>query len=193
MGNATVSQSQTATFLSSSNPDQVKRNVLAGFRDVLLLPVTIVPLTVTFGVNAIVTGGTQAVNGLAMLNPQRWTGQSGSDGNATVAGAPAVVADAEKTKEIDEKAAAAAAELETETELEKAKKELEDGEKMQLLLSLDTVLELIHADRESLKRIETFQAFPGKYGTRVREAIEEVFILLLKAVAGRHIVPACNQ
>lgn len=189
MGNATVSSTQTATFLSSSNPDQVKRNVLAGFRDVLLLPVTIVPLTVTYGVNAIVTGGTQAVNGLAMLNPQRWTGQSGSEGNQTVAGAPAVIADAEKPSEIDEKVV----EADVGAEAEKAKKSLDEGEKMQLLLSLDTVLELIHADRESLKRIETFQAFPGKYGTRVREAIEEVFILLLKAVAGRHIVPACNQ
>jgi recyclin-1 len=49
----------------------VKRNVLASFKDVLLLPVTIVPLTV----NALVTGGTQAVNGLSMLNPQRWANQ----------------------------------------------------------------------------------------------------------------------
>lgn len=56
----------------------MKRNVLAGFRDVLLLPVTIVPLTVSYGVNAIVTGGTQAVNGLSMLNPQKW----GGNGNA---------------------------------------------------------------------------------------------------------------
>jgi recyclin-1 len=69
------------TFLSSSNPDQMKRNVLAGFRDVLLLPVTIVPLTVSYGVKAIVTGGTQAVNGLSMLNPQKW----GGHGNAAAA------------------------------------------------------------------------------------------------------------
>lgn len=60
--------------------------MLAGFKDVLLLPVTIVPRTVTFGVNAIVTGGAQAVNGLAMLNPQRWASQG--SGAARVPDAP---------------------------------------------------------------------------------------------------------
>lgn len=71
----------------------MKRNVLAGFRDVLLLPVTIVPLTVSYGVNAIVTGGTQAVNGLSMLNPQKWAGHN-------AATAPSVEAPAGDTKEI---------------------------------------------------------------------------------------------
>lgn len=78
------------TFLSSSNPDQMKRNVLAGFRDVLLLPVTIVPLTVSYGVNAIVTGGTQAVNGLSMLNPQKWSGHGNAATAAVVDGNPEI-------------------------------------------------------------------------------------------------------
>jgi recyclin-1 len=60
---------------------------------------------------------------------------------------------------------------------------------MQLLLSLDIILELIHADRESLKRIETFKNYTGKYGRKVKEAIEEVFVLLLQAVGNRHIAP----
>lgn len=75
---------EAPTFLNAANPDQVKRNVLAGFRDVLLLPVTIVPRTVTFGVNAIVTGGAQAVNGLAMLNPQRWASQGSGAARVTI-------------------------------------------------------------------------------------------------------------
>jgi hypothetical protein len=45
-----------------------------------MLPVTIVPRTVTFGVNAIVSGGSHAVNGLSMLNPQKWAGSAGSNG-----------------------------------------------------------------------------------------------------------------
>ena len=60
---------------------------------------------------------------------------------------------------------------------------------MQLLLSLDIILELIHADRESLKRIETFKNYTGKYGRKVKDAIEEVFVLLLQAVGNRHIAP----
>lgn len=186
MGNATTAQpTQAATFLSSSNPDQVKRNVLAGFRDALLLPVTIVPLTVSYGMNAIVTGGTQAVNGLAMLNPQRWTGQSGSDGLATTNGSPAVPVDPVEASDIVTKKVE---QLEVDTTTVKG-----GEEHMQLLLSLDTVLEFVHADRECLKRIETFQGYPGKWGVKVREAIEEVFIHLLRAVAGRHIAPACNK
>jgi recyclin-1 len=60
-----------ATFLASQNPAQVKRNVLAGFRDVLLLPVTIIPKTAVYVVSA---GSTAAVSGLSMLNPQNWQG-----------------------------------------------------------------------------------------------------------------------
>ena len=67
---------EQARFLSSHNPALVKRNVLASFTNVLLMPVTIVPRTTVavgkaFG-TALTTGGTAAVQGLAMLNPQRW-------------------------------------------------------------------------------------------------------------------------
>ena len=60
---------------------------------------------------------------------------------------------------------------------------------LDLLLSLDTALELIHADRESLKRAETFSGYPGSYGHRVRDTIEEIFVLLLQALGERHIKP----
>lgn len=71
---------EQARFIGSHNPAQVKRNVLASFTDVLLLPVTIVPRTTVavgraFGA-ALTTGGTAAVQGISMLNPQRW-GASG--------------------------------------------------------------------------------------------------------------------
>lgn len=60
-------------------------------------------------------------------------------------------------------------------------------DKFDLLLSLDTALELIHADRESLKRVETFAGYPGHYGHRVRDTIEEIFVLCLQALGERHI------
>ncbi len=60
---------------------------------------------------------------------------------------------------------------------------------LDLLLSLDTALELIHADRDSLKRAETFSGYPGSYGHRVRDTIEEIFVLLLQALGERHIKP----
>lgn len=62
-------------------------------------------------------------------------------------------------------------------------------DELDLLLSLDTALELIHADREALKRCETFKDYPAPFGHRVRETIEELFILMLQAMGERHIAP----
>ena len=58
---------------------------------------------------------------------------------------------------------------------------------LDLLLSLDVALEIIHADRESLKRVETFAGYPGHYGHRVQDTIEELFILMLQTVGEKHI------
>jgi recyclin-1 len=163
-------------FLTASNPAQLKRNVLAGFRDALLLPVTIVPRTVTFGVNAIVTGGS---HGLSMLNPQKWTGSNGRDYESSEIRKPELV----ENPEIEEK-------IEIAEKIDISEKSGETPfDTLQMLVSLDTSLELIQADRDSLKRVETFSKYPGKTGHKVREAIEEVFILMLKAAGDRHIAP----
>jgi recyclin-1 len=58
---------------------------------------------------------------------------------------------------------------------------------LDLLLSLDVALEIIHADRESLKRVETFAGYPGHYGHRVHDTTEEIFILMLQTVGEKHI------
>jgi recyclin-1 len=57
---------------------------------------------------------------------------------------------------------------------------------LELLLSLDVALEVIHADREALKRVETFAEYPGHYGHRVRDTVEEIFILMLSALREGH-------
>lgn len=208
----------TPTFLTSSNPDQVKRNVLAGFKDVLLLPVTIVPRTVTFGVNAIVAGGNQAVNGLAMLNPQKWGGQGGArvikqeESGEVIFDVPTVEDEkdasvsAEKRQSagsLGEKRQSGGSLSPTNTLTERPPtsrkpsmadlKDEKSFDRLQLLVSLDTALELIQADRDSLKRCETFAKYPGKCGVRVREAIEEIFVLLLKAAGDRHISPGFRK
>ncbi|KAM5539791.1 hypothetical protein V8D89_006604 [Ganoderma adspersum] len=227
----TPANAETARFLGSHNPAQVKRTVLASFTDVLLLPVTIVPRAVGA---AITTGSTAAVQGIQMLNPQRWGGQS-PNGQATspfarmaywnANGKDGYVRDFEKggdgmlfdigADEDDEEPNSAKAKSSGEktprssltsstiaesdsttpsslqstrvsTPSSKAPPALDN---LDLLLSLDTALELIHADRESLKRAETFSGYPGSYGHRVRDTIEEIFVLLLLALGGRHIKP----
>jgi recyclin-1 len=58
---------------------------------------------------------------------------------------------------------------------------------LQLLLSLDVTLELIHSARESLKRLEIFNNYPGASGVRVRETVEEVAGELLGVLGERHV------
>ena len=64
---------------------------------------------------------------------------------------------------------------------------------LDLFLSIDVALELIHADRESLKRVDTFAAYPGQYGHKVQDTIEEVFIFMLQTLAERHLKPGFER
>ncbi|KAG6863874.1 hypothetical protein C0991_002501 [Blastosporella zonata] len=228
-------------FLSSHNPAQVKRNVLASFTSVLLLPVTIVPRTVGAVGGAIVSGGTAAVQGISMLNPARWGG-SGVQGKysggvsksgwgvGAVAGTGATpnggvykaeeeegstvfdvggVDDDEEEEEekkgegVEEKGepdpwnksasssrtslAPTVSSTTTPSHTPAASTSAPPENKLELFLSLDVALEVIHADREALKRVETFAGYPGHYGHRVRDTIEEIFILMLGALGEEHL------
>ncbi|OBZ66423.1 F-box protein pof6 [Grifola frondosa] len=230
----TTATREHARFLGSHNPAQVKRNVLASFTDVLLLPVTIVPRTVGKAVGAAITSGsTAAVQGVAMLNPQRWGATSGlgHSGVGTFGrlslwgsnGKNGYTRDLDNTlfeigdDELDE-ADKIMTEKDRESERTARSSVSSSGtldslstvptsaastristpappllDNLDLLLSLDTALELIHADRESLKRAEIFSGYPGQYGHRVRDTIEEIFVVLLQALSDRHIRPGFQR
>jgi recyclin-1 len=51
----------------------------------------------------------------------------------------------------------------------------------------------LHADRESLKRAEPFAGYPGHYGRRVRDTIEEIFISLLQVLGEKHVFPGFGR
>lgn len=234
-------------FLGSQNPAQVKRNVLASFTDVLLLPVTIVPRTVGNVGKAVGaafnTGSNAAVQGISMLNPQRWGGGGlggTSQRSSKAFGRLSTWGNNENeknwySKEFDKSGNDTLFEIGDVEEDEKQDGQDDHGEDnktkshssvasvssvvttdinstrptsvssrtstpsqgnntsqfdtLELLLSLDIALELIHADRESLKRAETFSGYPGQYGHRVRDTIEEIFVLLLQALSERHMRP----
>ncbi|KAJ4002004.1 exocyst complex component Sec10-like protein [Lentinula boryana] len=216
------SSDASARFLTSNNPSQVKRNVLASFTNVLLLPVTIVPRTVGAVGGALVSGGTAvggaAAQGIAMLNPQRWGGAGGSGW-----GTPNVPEGYRKhgegdemmfeigTDEDDEEEEKDKNELWNEKEdqvdlapppsavplsagtLHTASTSLDQMDQMDTLLSLDVALELVHTSRESLKRLEIFAAYPERIGDRVRDTIEEVFILMLQALGDGHVKPGFSS
>ncbi|KAF9078502.1 exocyst complex component Sec10-like protein [Rhodocollybia butyracea] len=210
----TTEHASQHNFLSSQNPSQVKRNVLASFADVLLLPVTIVPKIGGAVGGALVSGGTAvggaAAQGIAMLNPQRWGGSTnnvpegyrrhGDDDNDMMF---EIGSDDEDENEKDapkathlqlndwgnsEKDVPAAPNSATTAALNQL-------EQLDTLLSLDVALELIQISREALKRLQTFIGYSdhagendkGRIGTRVQDTIEEIFILMLQALGEGHI------
>ncbi|KAJ7714215.1 exocyst complex component Sec10-like protein [Mycena metata] len=208
MAEQATAGSSSTRFLSSHNPAQVKRNVLASFTSVLLMPVTIVPRAVG---GALMTGGNAAVQGIAMLNPQRWGGGSGAVGNGYSrnlelekgTGTMLFEGDEDEDEKAGHKTAASISSasssvtrLDLPSPSSRSTTSLatsvtpstsNSANKLELLLSLDVALELIHADHEALKRVEIFAGYPGHYGHRVRDTIEELFILMLQALGGRHI------
>ncbi|KAF8148471.1 f-box protein pof6 [Crassisporium funariophilum] len=214
---SSTAQAAGATrFLASQNPALVKRNVLASFTSLLLLPVTIVPRTVGVVGGALMTGGTAAVQGIAMLNPQRWVGggMSGIGKGPNVYSRDlegATLFEADEPDEDDPQKQRIVAQKKPPESLAQfdigsptplmtagistplASSSSNTTHQLDLLLSLDVALEIIHADRESLKRVETFAGYPGHYGHRVRDTIEEIFILMLQAVGERHVSKGFSQ
>ncbi|KAF9530496.1 f-box protein pof6 [Crepidotus variabilis] len=199
----------TTQFLSSQNPALVKRNVLASFTNLLLLPVTIVPKTVGAVGGAIMTGGSAAVQGIAMLNPQRWSGGNMPIHNRKTARYSssldhngAALFEVEEDEEDDLEGPMTNGErlnqkpsepFTSEATQTAIRSDTDTSTQLDLLLSLDVALELIHADREALKRVESFAGYPGHYGHRVRDTIEEIFILMLHALGDRHVAKGFTQ
>ncbi|KAF5323093.1 hypothetical protein D9611_009311 [Ephemerocybe angulata] len=200
---SSAAKQDAARFLASQNPAQVKRNVLGAFTNLLLLPVTIVPRTVNAVGGALMTGGSAAVQGISMLNPARWGATSQNENSAysrnLANGGGSILLDEDDELPVPRKAqnsvslnefealsptpliSAGAPPVSASSVIE------EDTHQLDLLLSLDVALELIHADREALKRVEIFAGYPGHYGHRVKDTIEELFILFLQALGERHV------
>ncbi|KAK0536623.1 F-box protein: endocytic membrane traffic, recycling ReCYcling 1 [Tilletia horrida] len=65
--------------------------------------------------------------------------------------------------------------------------------RLQLLLSLDVALELIHLNRDTVKRVETFRGFPGAMGMRVRQEIEGIAVVFLQTLSDRHLTPGLKE
>lgn len=138
---------------------------------------------------ALVAGGSAvggaAVQGIGMLNPARWGGASNQEDGYTknFANSGSLLADEDEPpvrKVLNEKQSSVSLsqfEALSPTPLISAgggaNQPLsamstvtngEDTAQLDLLLSLDVALELIHADRESVKRVEIFGGYPASVG-----------------------------
>lgn len=275
--------------MTAQNPAAVKRSVLTGFRDVLLLPVTVVPRT------AVHVGGAvfrTAGRGVSQLNPLKWqtsTSASGTavsttpreevtrtlprDGGKGVSssgsdaklgymdfsnGAPGLHGDVEAYSAEDEdedgpkspwgdqglmeddwseevrawkQVATKASATANGTDLSVAPRNKRLTEvngsrspsvlsrtstsdfsrpgtpsmaaakqptpvalqKMQLLLSLDTALQMIHFNRDSLKRLETLAHAPTSLQPRIQQVMDRIATAFLLCISDRHVVPGFHK
>lgn len=58
---------------------------------------------------------------------------------------------------------------------------------------MDVALELIHLNRDTLKRIETFRGFPGAYGMRIRQEVEGIAVVFLQTLSEKHLTPGLKE
>lgn len=184
----------------------LKRNVLGSLKDALMVPVNVVPKTVAYSFNALSTVGAGAFQSVAgglitpvlpvsMSSPATASGYKDAQflvdgrvrGNELESwldeNEDAEVGDSQPTQNL-------ALDSSRESTNANVRDEVND---LRLLLSLDVSLKLIAADREALKRVETFESFKGFYGRKVRDTLEEIFIHLLQTLSERHIKPAFTR
>ncbi|KAG2223931.1 hypothetical protein INT45_009383 [Circinella minor] len=66
---------------------------------------------------------------------------------------------------------------------------------MQDLLSLETVLQLIHINKDAERRVERFIkiGFPGRMRGEIQKTFEHIFVSLLKVLGNQHIEPAFDR
>ena len=81
--NASHVNSEPTRFLGTSNPAAVKRNVLASFTNILLLPVTIVPRTVGAVGGAIGGAFRSGVTGTSSKHSSSWISSNSGTSNST--------------------------------------------------------------------------------------------------------------
>ncbi|KAH9968027.1 exocyst complex component Sec10-like protein, partial [Russula dissimulans] len=176
---------QRPTFLASSSPANLKSNVLSTFTNLLLIPVSTIPRTVE-------TVSGAAVHGISMLDPRRWGGTGQANGIGEREGYTKGTDSTNVVLWEDEDHPDDTSVQGDETAISASTSSPQPPpvysyDKLQLLLSLDLTLELIHAARESLKRLEIFVNYPRTYGIRVRETVEEVASELLGVLGERHV------
>ncbi|CAG8512920.1 13449_t:CDS:10 [Ambispora leptoticha] len=62
-------------------------------------------------------------------------------------------------------------------------------EKLQKILSVETALQMVHANKDALRRVGTFVGYPGHMGVKIQETLESIFITLLQTLGPMHLKP----
>lgn len=172
-------EASTESFLMSNvNRQADKRDFLSSFKKVVMMPVNVLP-TMPFTssksstTNTMTPQITTTANGDALEVPSRTStpslAHSGRSPSPRTLEAP--------TTELAAKAAIMTSRLEG----------------IRSLFSIEIALNLTHNAKTSLERVALFVRLGGQTGEEAREQCENIFVLLLQTLGGRHIKPGFDK
>ncbi|KAG0143716.1 hypothetical protein CROQUDRAFT_48442 [Cronartium quercuum f. sp. fusiforme G11] len=172
----------TAGLKSSADAATLKRNVLGSLRDALLLPVSVVPKTVAYSFNALSTvgaGAFQTVTGglitpvlpSSLMSPAPNSGYKDAqflvDGHVPGNELESWLDEEDDAEDDgDGHKSAHVPTISIATDSTANESVVND---LRSMLSLDLCLKLIAANREALKRVESFESYTGFYGRKVHD------------------------
>ncbi|PLW46533.1 hypothetical protein PCANC_08529 [Puccinia coronata f. sp. avenae] len=208
---------------SAKDPSLMKKNVLRSFKKALLLPVSVVPKTVSYSFNALSTVGAGAFYSVAngLIAPSSSSASSLPGPHSTDYRNAQILADGQvlqteleswldddlphdprgpQPSSSSSNTPACPPDHTTSTSLDGQSSQVNDDHgsaapqgNLRALLSLDVALQAITVDRQALARLESFLPFNLPHRQKVVDTIEHVFILLLRSLGQDHIQPAFER
>ncbi|KAL1836991.1 hypothetical protein VTJ49DRAFT_4411 [Mycothermus thermophilus] len=167
---------------SFANRQADKKDFLTSFKKVVMMPVTVLPTTLTTfslpGLSSSSSAGKSAsTNGsnLQASSQQGSRSQSPAPDRSSTPIPPS--GKAAPTDELAAKAALMTSRLEG----------------IKSLFSLEVALNLVHAAKASLGRVAVFVQLGGQAGGEAREQCEAIFVALLRILGGRHVKPGFDR
>ncbi|KAI8145080.1 exocyst complex component Sec10-like protein [Fennellomyces sp. T-0311] len=199
-----VRREDPSARLTNQSRETFKRNYLSAFKKVIALPVDLVSTAATTIASPFQRSNT-------IKAPEKQNGDSPVSGSpkSTPPSTPKVVT---SVAQGDEKASPLSPKSPTSVSMHSRqssrhslrspdvrsvdmKYAMHELDMMQDLLSLETVLQLIHVNKDAERRVERFIqiGFPGRMHNEIQKTYEHIFVLLLKALGNQHIVPAFDR
>lgn len=203
-------------------PSMMKQKILQSFKTALLLPVTVVPKTVSYSFNALSNVGAGAFHSVAsgLITPSAsslFPGPHSTDyRNAHIlpdqlsqqAELVSWLDDAPDEPPLPSSSSSQhnlpplhslparnpqSSSFEDDNDHHRYEEAESQPTHLRALLSLDVTLQTITVDRQALTRLQSFLPFNYPYRQQVVDTIEEIFVLLLHTLGREHIQPAFDK
>ncbi|KAH9449372.1 hypothetical protein Pst134EB_020198 [Puccinia striiformis f. sp. tritici] len=208
-GNTNTLVSSSTTSNNNNDRSEMKKKILRSFKNALLLPVNVVPKTVTAISNVGVEAFNTVTHGLIIGPLSTHMGPHSTDYRNAKILADNLGVESELESWLDDQAPETIPSSSSppcpthplrpssssSSEEEEEEGERSEGDDLRSLLSLDLTLQIITINRQALVRLHSFIPFqfPTVYRSKLIQTIENVFILLLYSLGSNHIQPGFEK